>query len=203
MADTRGQPVPRLQEAHRVVVDARRQVEMLAPLVDLADTRQRGLQSLRDTDEENAHLGAVHAEMTLSLLRGECTERHALTPLLEAGASEATAAAERARQETLDLTMKLEGIGGGKTGHPPRAARRRTEDVGARPNKAPADRRGGVGLGRNRSGDLRGVRATAGTTRGSGASGHHRPRGPARRPLRARRTARHCTEGARRADHRS
>ncbi|MDJ0417188.1 ATP-binding protein [Rhodococcus opacus] len=103
-----------LQEAHRVVVDARRQVEMLAPLVDLADTRQRGLQSLRDTDEENAHLGAVHAEMTLFLLRGECTERHALTPLLEAGASEATAAAERARQETLDLTMKLEGIGGGR-----------------------------------------------------------------------------------------
>lgn len=68
-----------LQEAHRVVVDARRQVEMLAPLVDLADTRQRGLRSLRDTDEENAHLGAVHAEMTLSLLRGERTERHALT----------------------------------------------------------------------------------------------------------------------------
>lgn len=103
-----------LQEAHRVVVDARLQVEMLTPLVDLADTRRRGLESLRDTEEENAHLGAVHAEMTLSLLCGDRTERRALTPLLESGAAEATAAAERARQETLDLTVKLEGIEGGR-----------------------------------------------------------------------------------------
>ncbi|MFE5705067.1 ATP-binding protein [Rhodococcus koreensis] len=169
-----------LQEAHRVVVDARLQVEMLTPLVDLADTRRRGLESLRDTEEENAHLGAVHAEMTLSLLCGDRTERRALTPLLESGAAEATAAAERAPPGNPRSDRETRGHRGRPAGHPPRAARRGAEDVGPGACQAGSDRRGGVGLGGNRSRDRRRVRAVARTTRGSVAPGVHHPRGAVR-----------------------
>ncbi|MGF7122589.1 uncharacterized protein YPO0396 [Rhodococcus sp. BE178] len=103
-----------LREAHRVVVDARQQIEALEPLVELAATRGRAVRIQRDTDEEITHLDAVRAQRALALLQDEQLELQANTPLLEAGAREATDAAHRVRQETIDLTVRLEGIEGGR-----------------------------------------------------------------------------------------
>lgn len=103
-----------LSEAHRVVVDARDQVEALTPLTELAATRRAALTVQGDTDEETAHLDAVRAQRSLQLLLGEQTEARARTPLLDAGATAAADAAQRARQDTLDLSVRIEGVDGGR-----------------------------------------------------------------------------------------
>lgn len=103
-----------LREAHRVVVDARHQIEALAPLEGLATTRNRALAVQQDTDEEIAHLDAVRAQRVLALLEEEQHAALATTPLLEAGAHQATEAAHATRAATNDLSARLEGLDGGR-----------------------------------------------------------------------------------------
>lgn len=103
-----------LREAHRVVVDARHQIEALAPLERLAATRHRALAVQRDTDEEIAHLDAVRAQRALALLEEEQHAALATTPLLEAGAHQAAEALRTARAAVNDLSARLEGLDGGR-----------------------------------------------------------------------------------------
>lgn len=103
-----------LREAHRVVVDARRQVEILDPLVGLAVARSSGLQAQHDLQDESDHLDAVHAEMTVQLISERLDEAKAQTGLLQAAADKTTDEADRAAERTLDLRVRLEGSGDGR-----------------------------------------------------------------------------------------
>ncbi|WP_347956953.1 ATP-binding protein [Gordonia aichiensis] len=103
-----------LREAHRVVVDARQQVEMLTPLTALADTRQRSLTVVRETDEEQTHVDAVYATRMLEILRREITELTARSPLLAEAVEAASRDADAADQVLLDARVAVDGIGGGR-----------------------------------------------------------------------------------------
>ncbi|MFE2123138.1 ATP-binding protein [Rhodococcus aetherivorans] len=103
-----------LREAHRVVVDARRQVETLEPLVALADARRTGLQAQRDLQDETDHLDAVHARMTVDLLSDRLDETRAQTGLLQAAADKTADEADRAGDRTLDLRVRAESAGDGR-----------------------------------------------------------------------------------------
>lgn len=103
-----------LQEAHRVVVDAREQVEALDPLTELADARRKAVDALAHTDEETDHLDAVHRRRLLELLRTEVKELEARTPLIESALRQSEATDERARQAVLDATVAVEQLGGGR-----------------------------------------------------------------------------------------
>ncbi|QNG21344.1 hypothetical protein G4H71_20435 [Rhodococcus triatomae] len=103
-----------LREAHRVVVDAREQIEALTPLDQLSVARRSTSAALSDTDDELSHLDAVRAQRSLELLLDEQAELAARTALLDESAREAEEAARRAREHTLDLRVRLEGIDGGR-----------------------------------------------------------------------------------------
>lgn len=114
MADRATSQFRDLREAHRVVVDARRQVEALNPLVGLAEVRRRGLQQQRELQEENDHLDAVHARMTVDLLREKLDEAYAQIGLLQTAVDKTSVEAERAAERTLDLRVRLETTDGGR-----------------------------------------------------------------------------------------
>jgi len=103
-----------LREAHRVVVDARRQVQTLDPLVDLAATRNGGLRAQRELQDESDHLDAVHAALTVDLLEDKLEEAKAQTGLLLAAADKTAAEADRAAERTLDLRVRVESAGDGR-----------------------------------------------------------------------------------------
>ncbi|MEE2061451.1 ATP-binding protein [Rhodococcus artemisiae] len=103
-----------LNEAHRVVIDARRQVETLDPLVALANTRTLGLHTQRDLQDEADHLDAVHTEMTVRLLTERVEEATAQTSLLEAAADKTADEAKCASEHTVELRARLEGAGDGQ-----------------------------------------------------------------------------------------
>lgn len=103
-----------LREAHRVVVDARRQVETLDPLVGLAAARERSLQTRRDLQDEADHLDSVHAAMTVQLLTERVEEATAQTSLLQAAADKTAAEARGAAERTVSIRVQLEGAGDGQ-----------------------------------------------------------------------------------------
>ena len=103
-----------LREAHRVVVDARRQVEALDPLVALAAARDHGLQRQRQLQDEADHLDAVHAAMTVQLLAERVEEATAQTALLEAAADKTATEADSAADLVLSIKERLAGAGDGQ-----------------------------------------------------------------------------------------
>lgn len=114
MADRATSQFRDLREAHRVVVDARRQVETLDPLVGLAEVRRQGLQQQHELQEESDHLESVHAHMTVDLLREKVAEARAQIGLLQAAVDKTSIEAERAAERTLDLRVRLETADGGR-----------------------------------------------------------------------------------------
>lgn len=114
MADRATTQFRDLREAHRIVVDARQQVETLDPLVGLADARCRGLRQQCELQEENDHLDAVHAKITIDLLRDKVDEARAQTGLLQTAVDKTAAEADRAAERTLDLRVRLETADGGR-----------------------------------------------------------------------------------------
>lgn len=103
-----------LREAHRVVVDARRQVEVLDPLTDLARTRTEAAAVVAATDEEAAHLDAAHAQRALAIARRELAELQSQTALIDEATTAARADDERARESVLDATVAIEQLGSGR-----------------------------------------------------------------------------------------
>lgn len=103
-----------LREAHRLVVDARRQVETLSPLPELASSRAQATTTAGEVAEEDEHLESVHAKLTLALLRENETELQASRPLLFSASMDAQARRARARDATMDLKLSLAKADGGR-----------------------------------------------------------------------------------------
>ncbi|MFC0314885.1 ATP-binding protein [Gordonia phosphorivorans] len=114
LADRAVEQFQDLREAHRVVVDARRQVEALAPLTDLARTREESLAVATATEEEATWLDAAHAQRTAEILRGELTELASQTPLIEEATAAARADDTQARDAVLDAKVAVEQLGSGR-----------------------------------------------------------------------------------------
>lgn len=103
-----------LREAHRVVVDAREQVDALDPLTDLSQTRGRSLAVVAATDKETAYLDAAHAERSLDILARELAELEAQQPLIEEAAAAARSDDNQARDAVLDAKVAIEQLGSGR-----------------------------------------------------------------------------------------
>ncbi|WP_328825308.1 ATP-binding protein [Tomitella gaofuii] len=103
-----------LREAHRTVVDARRQIETLAPLVALARDRSAAVDEHATLTEEGEHLDAVHASLTLALLRDSHEQLQARSAQLDTAAAAARSDAVRAQDVVLDVRSRLDGAGGGR-----------------------------------------------------------------------------------------
>ncbi|GAC56645.1 hypothetical protein GOHSU_12_00350 [Gordonia hirsuta DSM 44140 = NBRC 16056] len=103
-----------LREAHRVVVDARDQVQTLDPLVDLDRLRQESLSLVEATAEEASFLDIAHAQRTLEILQRELTELEGRTPLIEEAQTAAQGHDERARDAVLDAKVAIEHLDAGR-----------------------------------------------------------------------------------------
>lgn len=114
LADRAVEQFQDLREAHRVVVDAREQVEMLAPLTALADTRRTSLAVVQETEQEQLYVDAVYARRMLEILQREVASLSAQTPLLQQAVDDARREAESTDRARLDALVAVEGVGGGR-----------------------------------------------------------------------------------------
>ncbi len=103
-----------LREAHRVVVDAREQVDMLSPLTELAQTRSRSLTVVQQTEQEQLHVDTVYGQRLLAILHREVQALTARSPLLAQAVADAQRDADSTDRARIDAKVAVDGVGGGR-----------------------------------------------------------------------------------------
>src|SRR5699024_5311356 len=109
--DTAVEQFRNLREAHRTVVDARRQIQTLEPLEQAAAQRSAATAARDAYAEETVHLDAVRDRTRLVLLEAHHRSVTAQIQLAAAAATQAVTEAEAAQERILTLHTRLQGFG--------------------------------------------------------------------------------------------
>lgn len=115
VADRAVEQFAELREAHRSVVDVRRQIAHLSPLADLDASRTQVLDRARDLDAESTAFPAVQLAVTTTLVEEELATARGALVAAEAAVATARDRLESARTTSDDLRARLRGsVGAGR-----------------------------------------------------------------------------------------
>ena len=112
VADRAVEQFAELREAHRSVVDVRRQIAHLSPLADLDAARTQVLERARDLAAESAAFPAVQIAVTTALVEEELTTARGALVAAEAAVATARDRLESTRTTSDDLRARLRGSAG-------------------------------------------------------------------------------------------
>ncbi|MGF0226028.1 ATP-binding protein [Dietzia natronolimnaea] len=112
VADRAVEQFAELREAHRSVVDVRRQISYLEPLADLSASRTQVLGRAEELDAESSAFPAVQVAVTTALVEEELSTARGALVAAEAAVATARDQLDSARTTSDDLRSRLRGSAG-------------------------------------------------------------------------------------------